>query len=159
VRKVLSAVLVASMLAVLFMSVPAVRAKQSEPEPIRCEMVIVFDPMSADPHWIGPLTGDIAGTIEFWETSQNYVVGKTEHFFEKMVITTDKGDIIKGTDAGVWNFPTYKFRANGWVAEASGQSSYLVGYKMHEMGVTTPFPPVPPATTVTGTASMFLVAP
>ncbi len=86
-------------------------------------------------------------------------MGKTEHFFEKFVITTDGGDIIKGDDNGVWNFPTFKFRANGWVAEASGSSSYLVGYKLHEIGVTTAFPPPPGVTTITGWATMFLVAP
>ncbi len=36
----------------------------------------------------------------------------------------------------VWNFATFKFRANGWVTKASPQWAGLVGAKFHEMGTT-----------------------
>lgn len=158
-RKVLAAAFSAFMLALVFTSAPVASAQESEP--LRAEMEISIDLSvpSADIHWEGPLTGDIEGAIEFWEHwDENYVVGGTEHFFETFIITTDHGTIT-GVDAGVWNFATFKFRANGWVTEATGDWAYLVGYKMHEMGTTTAFPPPPGSTTVSGTATMFLVEP
>ncbi len=121
-------------------------------------MTISIDLSVQAPHWVGTITGDIQGIVEFWETSDNYVVGTTEHFFETFRITTDKG-VISGVDGGVWNFPTFKFRANGWVTEASGDWAYLVGYKMHEIGTTSPFPPPVGSTVVTGTATWTLVQP
>jgi len=154
-RKMLLTPLIVCMVALLSMlSMPAVSAQPMKP--LRCLMVITFDPNLPDPHWIGTVIGDINGKIEFWEQPENYVVGKTEHFFEKFLITTADG-MIEGFDGGVWNFPTFKFRANGWVTVASSDWAYLIGYKMHEIGTTSPFPPIPPETVVIGTATMTLV--
>ncbi len=157
-RKPLAVTLV-SILALLFTSVGAVAAQPNETEPFVCKQDITFDLSLPDPHWIGKLTEcDLEGKVEFWETSQNYVVGKTEHFFEIFKITTATG-VINGVDDGVWNFPTFKFRANGWVTDASGDWTYLVGYKVHEIGTTSEFPPPAGSTVVTGTGTMTLVAP
>jgi len=156
-RKAFGAVLVGCMLALVFASASVASADESEP--LRGGMQISIDLSAADLHWEGPLTGDIEGTIQFWEHwDENYVVGGTEHFFETFIIMTDRGTIT-GMDAGVWNLATFKFRANGWVTDATGDWAYLVGYKMHEIGTTTAFPPPPGSTTVSGTATMFLAQP
>lgn len=109
-------------------------------------------------HWEGPMTGDIEGTIEFWETAANFFPGTTEHYFETMKITTSSG-VITGTNQGVFNFGTLKFRSNAVVDDATGDWAYLVGYKMHFSGVTTAFPPPEGSTTVTGTGTWFAVPP
>jgi len=154
-RKAIATMVITLFLTLAVMALPLVSVSAQPMKPLRCEMELTFDLGLPDPHWIGTVTGDIEGTIEFWEFwDQNYVVGKTEHFFERFLITTDGGDTIEGFDQGVWNFgTTFKFRANGWVTEASGDWAYLVGYKMFEIGMTSPFPPSP----VYGTATMILV--
>lgn len=141
------------------LSVPVVSAQPSEPEPLTCTFVLTYDPNSADPHWIGTISGDIVGVMEMWETPANYVVGATEHYFEDFKITTSTGSIITGYDKGVWNFATFKFRDIGWVTDAQGDWSFLVGYHVTGMGVTTPFPPVPPMTVVIGTGSTMFTSP
>ena len=134
-RKVFAASLLL-ILALLFTTVGTVSAKPKNPKSFKCDQVITFDTVNSD-HWIGTLSNcNIEGTVEYWETDQNYVVGKTEHFFELFQITTATGT-IKGYDNGVWNFSTFKFRANGRVTEADGAWADLVGLKFHEMGVTT----------------------
>lgn len=154
-RNGLAAVFAAGMLALMFASVPVVAA--DETEPLRGGMSISIDlSLCPDCHWVGTITGDIEGTVEFWEIwEENYVVGATEHFFETFRITTDSG-IISGVDRGVWNFATFKFRALGWVTEASGDWAYLVGYKFHEMGITSQFPPPEGTTVVAGTGILTL---
>ncbi len=126
---------------------------------IVCDAFITYDssPGIDDPHWIGTLKGGAldGAKIEFWEKSDNYLAGKTEHFFEKMLITIG-GDTISGDDAGVWNFSTFKFRANGRVTDATGPWAYLVGYKMHEMGFTTEVPPPEGTYVINGTATFWL---
>jgi hypothetical protein len=151
----LFALVAAWTLAVMSMlSVPVASAKSSEPTPLRCTFVLTFDPNAPDPHWEGPVAGDIVGTMQMYERwSDNYVVGATEHYFEDFVITTTGGDVIKGYDKGVWNFATFKFRDLGWVTDASGDWAFLVGYHVLGMGTTTAYPPEPPMTVVIGTGS------
>jgi hypothetical protein len=104
--------------------------------PIECIIDLTFDP-NAGNFWDGTVTGcSLQGSIRIWESDDNYVVGKTEHFFETFTIWPLSGGEINGVDAGVWNFSTFKFRANGWVTSASAEWEYLVGYKFHEMGRT-----------------------
>jgi hypothetical protein len=85
--------------------------------------------------WHGTITGDITGTIWFWETDRNRFPGHTEHFFEVFLITGGDGS-ISGYDNGVWNFATFKFRAEGRVTAASGGWTGLVGRKYFESGRT-----------------------
>ena len=162
VRKMAAATPVSWMVVLLFASAPGVSAGSDEAERMVCDAALTYDfsPGIADPHWVGTLGGcALAGaTIEFWEKPDNYIVGGTEHFFEKMLITIGD-DTIKGDNAGVWNFATFKFRANVLVTEATGNWAYLVGYKMHEMGYTTPFPPPEGVYQVHATAAMWLDAP
>jgi hypothetical protein len=152
-KKILAITLIC-LLVLPALTVQAVSAKAAGPKIIHCDQMIVFDTINSD-HWIGTLSGcELAGTIEYWETDQNYVVGKTEHFFEIFKITTPNG-VISGWDNGVWNFSTFKFRAEGRVTAAYGDWAFLLGYKFHEMGTTTdPFDPN--ATVIYGPSTMFL---
>jgi hypothetical protein len=152
VKKLLFASLAACMLASMSMlSVPAVAADSDES--LICEMEIdVFWTIPA--HWEGTITGDVEGSIEFWEVSAK-VVGVVDHFSEDFTIVID-GTTITGYDTGVYTFNTLKFRANGFVTDVTPSTSdwaYLVGYKFHEMGTTTAFTPGEP---VHGTATMML---
>jgi hypothetical protein len=120
---------------------------------ISCDQMIVYDWGAGSNHWVGNLSGcPIAGTVEYWETDLNFSVGKTEHFFEEFLITTPTGT-ISGMEKGIWNFATFKFRAEGWVTKATGEWTYLVGYKFHEMGTTTD-PNI--GTAIYGPSTMFL---
>lgn len=158
-RRVLAAAFSAWMLALVLASAPAALALESESLTAEMQISIDLSVPFKKIHWEGPLTSDIEGTIEFWEHwDQNYVVGGTEHFFETFIIETKHGTIT-GVDEGVWNFATFKFRANGWVTDATGDWAYLVGYKFHEMGTTSQFPPPEGSTIVTGTGTLTLSQP
>jgi hypothetical protein len=52
--------------------------------------------------WYGPVEGDIDGTIAFWETATNFVVGDVEYFFEVFTFLPDSGGVINGVDEGVF---------------------------------------------------------
>jgi hypothetical protein len=122
------------LLALLSSSVPAVSAQSDAP--IECMINLTFDP-DVGPFWDGTVSGcSLQGLIRIWETDENFFPGKTEHFFEIFTIWPESGGVINGVDAGVWNFKTFKFRANGWITSASEGWDYLVGYKFHEMGRT-----------------------
>ncbi|HMA05791.1 MAG TPA: hypothetical protein VKO45_07675, partial [Methanomicrobiales archaeon] len=121
----------ASMLALVLVSTPAVSA--AEDEPLQGAMDAAFDltnyPACREDDscfWVGTVSGDLVGGIEIHELwDQNYVVGKPgallgiEHFFETFTIDLGSGRWVSGVDAGVWNQETGKFRANGWVMDAS----------------------------------------
>jgi hypothetical protein len=123
--------IMALVLILLFLSMTAVSAQPNKP--MECVVDAAFDP-GVDPQcWHGMVSGcPIAGEVTICENPAIFP-GKTEHFFEEFTIHTGQGDIY-GIDAGVWNFATFKFRANGWVTSATGDWAYLVGYKLHEMG-------------------------
>jgi hypothetical protein len=58
------------------------------------------------------------------------------HFVEEFTIWPSDGGEIYGKDWGVWNMTTFKFRAQGWVTDASDEWAHLVGSRYHEIGVT-----------------------
>ena len=141
------------MLALMSMlSVPAVRADSDEP--LKCAMEIdVF--WTTPAHWEGKITGDIDGSIEFWEKPAK-LVGSVDIFSEDFTIVTNDGTTITGCDVGIYNLKTFKFRANGFVTDVTPATSdwaYLVGYHFHELGTTTVFIPGEP---VHGEAVMML---
>lgn len=146
-KKGWTAYVAAGMLALVFVSMPA--ASAGEDEPMR-GMIDASFPLINFPacvnddscFWTGTVSGDLAGDIEIHELwARNYIVGNpatgTEHFFETFKIELDSGGWVSGVDAGVWNMGTGKFRANGWVTDASADLGDLVGYKLHESGVVT----------------------
>ena len=119
------------------LSVPAVSAKSNDGGRLVCtmEMDVVW---ATPPYWEGTIAGDITGTIVFVEQPATFP-GMTEHFSELFTITTTDGVVIKGSDTGVYNLNMFKFRANGVITEVSSPDwQWLVGYGLHEMGMTTP---------------------
>ena len=123
-------------LALLMLIVPVAPAASAQPKrPLRCEL---WMQLSWGPpiQWQGTCTGDIVGSIIVTEGTSSFP-GKTEHYSETFVITTDQGKIM-GSDEGVWSFKTFKWRANGMITDATGDWAYLVGYNVHDIGSTTP---------------------
>jgi hypothetical protein len=126
--------------------------------PLTCEGSFYTDALMD--HWEVALTGDVDGTMYVYgdPTREFFFPGKTEHFFETWIVFADDGGWFSGTDAGVWSFVTFKFRANGWVTEASPEWQFLVGHKFHEIGTTTdPFTGNP--FSVSGDSKMFFAGP
>lgn len=154
-RKMAAAMLATCVLSLLFAAVPAVSATSTELKPIRCSADMAFNEWSpGDMYWKGSIYGcSIAGTMKITELPALFP-GKTEHFFEEFQISTDTGT-ISGADSGVWSFVTYKFRANGWVTAGTGSLEYLIGYKVHLSGVSSPWPGDLPIT-ATGMAVTFV---
>ena len=147
------------MIALLFSSITAASAKPNASPLIKCVVDIQTSPPGVKPDWYGTIEGEecsIAGTVTFNETDENFDAGKSGHFFEEFTIKPYSGGEIHGEDNGVWNFSTFKFRANGYVTGASPKWEHLVGYKFHEMGTTTS--PDEPIISVTDTV-MTLHAP
>ena len=155
-RKVLAVALVAVLvLLITSASTPSTTAEGKGV--ISCVIdiqVICEDAACALGHWEGPITGCAAlegMTIQFWETDKNFLPGRTEHFFENFYILDGDVTLASGHNKGLWNFSTLKFRAEGWVDEATGELAYLKGYKFHEVGRTSdPGLWAPPEITVTG---------
>jgi len=156
-RKMLLTPLIACLVALLSMVwMPTVSAKT-----LKSDVNIVANVYSeAGPnhpneyvYWKGQITGDITGTVYFWENwEKNYVVGKVEHFFEEFYIDLGNG-WVSGYDKGVWNFATFKFRAHGFVTAASENYAYMIGNVFFEEGTTTdPDLGLP----ITGTARCFI---
>lgn len=140
-RKPLALGLIA-MLALLLTSASTPSAPMQRPISCVIDIQVVCDVYNDEcpgGRWEGPISGCILEgmTIQFWETERNFFPGHTEHFFEDFYIMDTQGSVvISGHNAGVWNFSTFKFRANGWVEQATGPWAYLQGYKFHEMGTT-----------------------
>jgi hypothetical protein len=156
----------ALMLAFSFMSGSAVAAKPSESGVIDCDLYIEYgehDDCEDTLCWLGKVTGpkcDVEGTIRFDAVGEEYFYpGNTMHFVETFTIAPYSGGFIEGKDWGVWNYSTFKFRANGWVTEASPQWADLAGAHHHEMGVTSdPFAD-PPVTLETYDGAWMKIAP
>lgn len=129
--------IVVLMVTLLFSPIAAASAKPNTSGPVECIIDITND-LTVGDFWFGTVSGcSLEGTIKFVHgEKENYGKGKTWHFYENFIIWPASGGVIEGTDEGVWNFSTFKFRANGWVTSASGDWAYLVGYKFHEIGTT-----------------------
>ena len=134
---ILTTVMLVLMLTLLSMPITAVSAEPNQP--IECVVDIEFNPPidPLDPRcWHGTVSGcSIAGEIEFCELPAE-LVGRNKFFFETFTINPSVGGEIRGVDEGVWNFSTFKFRANGYVTETSPEWEDMVGFKFHEMGTT-----------------------
>jgi hypothetical protein len=142
-RKFLSIVLALALSMIVMALAPTVSAKT-----LKCEQVIVYndygvsgphpDHVGETAYWKGTTTGALTGTVYFWEKMCDpYIVGKVMHFSEDFYISLGDGEWVSGYDKGVWNFATLKFRATGWVTDASENCEYLIGSKFHEEGFTT----------------------
>jgi hypothetical protein len=114
----------------------------------------VLDPTGC---WYGKVTGDMSGTIAFWEDPAGVEIekGKTLKFFEKFTFwpSDGKGWVI-GYDVGFYDLVTGAFRASGWVTGSSaGEWSALRGRWFYEWG-TTSDPSVLP---ITSPATQFII--
>jgi hypothetical protein len=122
--------------AFLLVSSSAVAAQPSASGTIKC----VLDISYGGSYWFGTVTGpecSVAGTIRFDAVPEEYSYpGKTMHFVEEFTIEPYGGGVIRGKNWGVWNMSTFKYRAHGWVREASDEWEHLVGAQYHEVGVT-----------------------
>lgn len=142
------------------MSVQTASAKGAGPKIIKCDQLITSG-ISNAADWVGTLSGcAIAGDVYYWEIpGQDYVVGakggKIEHYFETFIITTETGT-ISGIENGVYHlYSNFLFQADGRVTSATGEWTYLVGYKFHEIGNTND--PLDPETqALYGPSTMFL---
>jgi hypothetical protein len=146
-----------AIVACCMLALPAA-ALAADEEIYRADFAISVNLAEPAPHWVGTVTGDVSGTVEFWESPDNRIVGKVMHFYESFRIKTSTG-VIEGYDVGLWTFSTFKFHAEGFVTSATGDWAGLVGYKYHEMGYTSAFPPPEGGTSISGTGSLFIAAP
>ena len=152
-------ILIITLVGMLILSSMSACSPSAKPKSITCDQMISFDSSKPDPHWIGTLTGcELEGTVEYWETDLNFTVHQIEHFYETYKITTAKG-VITGVDQGDWDLTSFKFTADGWVKDATGDWKSLRGYKFHETGTTTQFPPPAGTTVLNGPSTMSLTAP
>lgn len=139
-RKVFAATLAVCMLAVLVASVPQASACDDSDEEgliLVSSVDMAFDIPPG--YWQGTATGDVRGTVAFYEQPQNFVDAGKEYFFETFIITSEKG-VIQGVDEGVYDLATGAFWAHGEVTEATGHWAFLAGYTLFEWGATsTPF--------------------
>ena len=162
-RKLL-AIALAAVLVLLFTSGGVLAAQSNGPKIIKCDQFIAVYSTDSPQHWRGNLSNCVLdkADVHYYGQPESWESGKVAHFHEHFVISRD-GDSISGYDDGLWNFSTWKFRAEGRVTEATGKWSYLVGYKFHEMGTTddpTLLPTDPDAYWVlNGPSTMFLAGP
>ena len=135
-RKFLALALI-GVLVLLATSASAPQVQQEKQISCVMDIAVVCTADWSDCWWEGPVTGCmLAGMVEFRENPATFP-GKTQHFSEDFKFAPTAGGWIKGVDDGVWNFSTFKFRANGWVTQTSPEWAGLVGAKFHEMGTTT----------------------
>jgi hypothetical protein len=134
------------MVAILFVAFSAVSAGSHNSGAIHCDLNIDYTGL----FWEGTVSGDdcaVAGAIRFDSIDHEYRFRpnpenlKTMHFVEQFTIWPGSdvlgGDEwITGKNCGLWNFSTFKYRAHGWVMDASEEWADLVGSQYQEMGVT-----------------------
>jgi hypothetical protein len=148
------------MVAFLLVSSSAVAAQPSGSRAIECVLDITYNVWPEESYWgsgeywSGTVTGpgcSIEGPIKFEAVEDEYFYPRgTMHFVEVFTIHPDSGGEIHGKDWGVWNYSTFKFRANGWITEASDEWAHLVGSRYHEIGWTSSLDDGLPLTTSDG---------
>ncbi len=148
-KKGLLILITALMITLLFASFSTVAAEPNAP--ILCLVDMVYMVEDEGAYWEGTVRGcSLAGDIRFDPDPDNpsYPVGKTLHFFELFTIEPYSGGVIQGNTVGVGHlYKPFKFRANGWVTDATEQWSHLIGNKYFEMGTSTdPLDPSIPLT-------------
>jgi hypothetical protein len=97
-------------------------------------------------YWYGPVYGcELEGFLRYDpdEDNEPFFPGNSYHWFEKFTISPSSGGEIRGNNAGTVQWANYKFRANGWVTDASSEWAHMIGNKYFEMG-TVSESPVPP---------------
>ena len=129
-------------LIVMLLFVPISAVSAGPDGAVECVLDITYDEYQPGVfYWLGTLTDcELEGTIRFDAVPDEYAYpGKVILFVEEFTIHPYSGGEIKGKNWGVWNTTTFKFRANGWVLDASPEWAHLIGAKYHEMGTTSPY--------------------
>ena len=129
-------------LVVMLVMVPILVVSAESNAPVKCDLDITYDQHEPNNfYWLGKLSDcELEGEIKFVAVPEEYTYpGKTMHFVELFTINPYSGGEITGKNWGVWNLSTFKFRANGWVLDASPEWAHLIGAKYHEMGTTSPY--------------------
>lgn len=142
-------VVVLAMVLVVAVAAPA-SAHVKKPLLCRADIAVIQNPDPAFPddyYWNGTIRGDVRGKIEFHELPWSDSGPVLYTFAEAFLIKTKCGD-ISGFDMGIW-YPDFRFRASGWVTQATGRWAHLVGWMVYETGRTTdPDIALPSATNV-----------
>ena len=127
--------------ALLFVSIAAVSAQPNDSGAIKCDLDITYDFYDGPDqpaYWLGEVADCVlAGTIRFDAIGAEYRFRpkpdnfSTMHFVEDFIIwpgntNREQGgdDWIEGKNCGVWTLSTFKFRAQGWVTDASEYELY-----------------------------------
>ena len=160
-RKMLSVLLICSVVLVSMLLIPTLVAHEDDDEkpmkPIRC---IIGISLNWDLfRWDGVIDGDIKGEFIVTPLGQYFDypyedAGIWEVYWEEWLIETGEGTITV-LQAGVWSFETFKFLSNGPVVDATGEWECLIGSTMYVSGVTTEFP-VEEGTPVIGVGEMWI---
>jgi len=121
-----------------FVWISAVSAEPSESAAIACVLDITLDDYPDGTYWLGTLDDCVLeGAIEFHSVDEEYrFLPNVWHFVEEFTIRPATGGEIYGKNWGEWNLKSAKFRAHGWVTDASDEWTDLIGSMYHEMGVT-----------------------
>ena len=135
-KKLRLPLLLVALAALVLALVPAASAHPIKPLRAAGAAELVLPAPPDVPHWEYTLTGDIEGIARVDVPSASFP-GKTEHWDEVMVITSDLGTITIES-RGVWNMNKYpfKYRTTGTVTEATGAYAYLIGASAHLHGWT-----------------------
>ena len=127
--------LVLTLVLVVMVAAPA-SAHVKKPLLCRADIAVIQNPLNAeDYYWDGTIRGDVRGTLEFHELPWSDQGPLLYTFAESFVIKTKCGD-ISGFNMGIW-YPDFLFRESGWVTQATGHWSCLVGWMVYGTGRTT----------------------
>jgi hypothetical protein len=134
-KRLLIAILLA-LVVTLTLVTPASARMKNRDKPLLClgDMAIRWEDPNVEPTWSGTISGDVNGAIQVSELP-SYDTWGIYTFTEHFVIATDAG-VIQGLDMGIWFFDTGKFRACGWVTDATGAHERLTGWMIYQDGVT-----------------------
>jgi hypothetical protein len=122
------------LLVAICLGVMAAPAAAHVKKPLVCRVDMAVGSDAYPDYWGGTVRGDIRGAMEVHELPWSDQGPVLYTFAESFLITTRCGT-IKGFDMGIW-YPDFSFNASGWVTEATGKWSYLVGWMFYQAGAT-----------------------
>ncbi len=121
-KKVLAVTLIA-VIALLLTSGGVLAAQSNGPKIIKCDQFIAVYSIDLEPHWRGTLSNCAldGAEVHYYGRHDRLGLRQVSHFHEHFEIVPWAGGFIKGYDDGLWNWSTWKFRAEGRVTEADGK--------------------------------------
>ena len=140
IKKRISVVFLLAVFAVVLFSAAQVSALK----PLRWEMKssVNLPPWSEEnPTWVGDIwRGDGVHGAFYWYNMEAVIIGpegipKEQKFNGIWWADFDDGESIQGTHVGSFTFAINQYTINGRVSEATGDWSYLIGRKIHCVGL------------------------